>query len=118
MDKCSNARFLMPAKPVMHPFDMAVLSELRTLTLLAGARRQERPLPKLVKAFANKRQQYLGLESMHTSYEYNQTRDYQQGQPPKLICQRSLIQVLSGQTRLLDKKAMYLLTEGIVSTFG
>lgn len=35
------------------------------LTLLAGARRQERPLPKLVKAFVNKRHQYFGLEPMH-----------------------------------------------------
>lgn len=50
------------------------MSELRTLTLLAGARRQERPLPKLVKAFANKRHQYLGLEPMHTSYEYSLSR--------------------------------------------
>lgn len=41
------------------------------LTLLAGARRQERPLPKLVKAFVNKRHQYFGLEPMHTSYEYS-----------------------------------------------
>lgn len=31
MGKCSNARFLMPAKPVMHPFDMAALSEEQTL---------------------------------------------------------------------------------------
>lgn len=50
------------------------MSELRTLMLLAGARRQERPLPKLVKAFANKRRQYLGLEPMHTSYEYSLSR--------------------------------------------
>ncbi len=44
------------------------------LTLLAGARRQERPLPKLVKAFVNKRHQYFGLEPMHTSYEYSLSR--------------------------------------------
>lgn len=31
-------------------------------------------MPKLVKAFVNKRHQYFGLEPMHTSYEYSLSR--------------------------------------------
>ena len=69
------------------------------LTLLAGARRQERPLPKLVKAFVNKRHQYFGLEPMHTSYEYSLSRIKQE--PSKIGIKGALLQIVGGDKLII-----------------